>query len=132
MSAEWLLELWEAASTPQKASRLREASVTAIPKRCRIRRLAAGTVEAASAHVASLIPRIRLINHQIKEAERRIDVLIARLAPPGDCGEAEPGQKTQMTRRSTHPCREWEGPSSNCSQRRQTRCSAEITPPCAA
>ena len=111
MSAEWLLELWEAAPTPQKASRLREASIAAILKRRRIRRLtavevrkalkkppltlAAGTVEAASAHVASLIPRIRLINRQIKEAERRIDALIARLAPPKDSEEAEPGQKKQ-------------------------------------
>jgi transposase len=111
MSAEWLLELWEAAPTPQKASRLREAAVAAILKRRRIRRLTAaevrealkkpplslgaGTVEAASAHVASLIPRIRLINRQIKDAERRIDALIARLAPPEDSGEAEPGRKKQ-------------------------------------
>jgi len=111
MSAEWLLQLWEAAPTPQKASRLREASIAVILKRCRIRRLAAaqvrealkkppltlaaGTVEAASAHVASLIPRLRLVNRQIKDAERRIDALIARLAPPDDSGEAEPGQKKQ-------------------------------------
>ena len=111
MSAEWRLELWEAAPTPQKAGRLREASIAAILKRRRIRRLTAaevrqalrkpplilspGTVEAASAHVASLIPRIRLINRQIKDAERRIDALIARLALPEDAGEAEPGRRKQ-------------------------------------
>jgi len=111
MSAEWLLHLWEAAPTPEKARRLRESTIAAILKRCRIRRLdaarvrealkkpamslAAGTVEAASAHVASLIPRIRLLNRQIKDAERRIDALIARLVPPEDAGEAEPGQKKQ-------------------------------------
>jgi len=114
MSAEWLLQLWEAAPTPQKAGSLRVGSIAAILKRCRIRRftaadvrealrkppltLAAGTVEAASAHVASLIPRIRLLNRQIKDAERRIDALIARLAPPeeaGDTGAIEPGQKKQ-------------------------------------
>jgi len=82
--AEWLLELWEATPMRQKARRLREASIAAILKRNRIRRLdagsvrdvlrkppvqvAAGTVEAASAHVASLVPRIRLLNRQIKDA----------------------------------------------------------------
>lgn len=111
MSAEWLLDLWKAAPTPQKAARLREASIAAILKDRRIRRLgaaevrealkkpplglAAGTVEAASAHVASLIPRIRLVNRQIKDAERRIDALIARLAPPDEPGEAGPGQSKQ-------------------------------------
>jgi transposase len=111
MSAEWLLQLWEAAPTPQKASRLREGSLAALLKRCRIRRLtvadvrqalkmpplnlAPGTIEAASAHVASLIPRIRLLNQQIKDVERRIDALIARLATPDDSAEGEPGQKKQ-------------------------------------
>ncbi len=148
MSAEWLLQLWEAAPTPQKASRLREASIAAILKRCRIRRftagdvrealkkpplsLAAGTVEAASAHVASLIPRIRLLNRQIKDVERHIDALIVRLAPPVDSGEAKPGQKKQHDAAILASLPGVEGPSSpRCSQRRQTRCSAEITPPCA-
>src|SRR5271157_6337029 len=76
LGAEWLLELWEAAPTPDKASRLREATIGKLLKRHRIRRfdaafvvntlrtppvrVAAGTVEAASAHVALLVPRIRL------------------------------------------------------------------------
>jgi len=117
MGAEWLLDLWQAAPTPQKAARLRETSIAAILKARRIRRLtaakvrqalqkpplslAAGTVEAASAHIASLIPRIRLVNRQIRDAERRIDALIARLALPeesgrsGEDGEAGPGQAKQ-------------------------------------
>ena len=108
LGAEWLLELWEAAPTPQKASRLREATVAGVLKRNRIRRLdaatvievlrmppvqvAAGTVEAASAHVASLVPRIRLVIRQIKDAHRRIEALTARLVASE---EAEPGQKKQ-------------------------------------
>ena len=91
-----------------KASRLREATIAKLLKRHRIRRfdaafvvntlrrppvrVAAGTVEAASAHVALLVPRIRLLNRQIKDAHRRIDGLTARLMP---AEEAEPGQKKQ-------------------------------------
>ena len=108
LGAEWLLELWEAAPTPDTASRLREATIAKLLKRHRIRRfdaafvvntlrrppvrVAAGTVEAASAHVALLVPRIRLLNRQIKDAHRRIDGLTARLMP---AEEAEPGQKKQ-------------------------------------
>src|SRR5208283_3628782 len=108
LGAEWLLELWEAAPTPQKASRLRETTVAKLLKRHRIRRLdaasivealrkppvqvAAGTVEAASAHIASLVPRIRLVNRQLKDAHSRIDILTTRLMP---VDEAEPGQKKQ-------------------------------------
>ncbi|MBV8103510.1 MAG: IS110 family transposase [Hyphomicrobiales bacterium] len=108
LGAEWLLELWEAAPTPDTASRLREATIAKLLKRHRIRRfdaafvvntlrrppvrVAAGTVEAASAHVALLVPRIRLLNRQIKDAHSRIDGLTARLMP---AEEAEPGQKKQ-------------------------------------
>jgi len=106
LGAEWLLELWETAPTPAKAARLREAKIANLLKRNRIRRLdgaqvlailrqpplqvAAGTTEAASAHIATLIARIRLINRQIKEAHRRIDELTDRLSP-----ETEPGQDEQ-------------------------------------
>jgi transposase len=107
LGAEWLLELWEAAPTPQQAARLPEATIAELLKRHRIRRvgadavlqalrkpplrLAAGTIEAASAHVALLVPRIRLLNRQIKDADGRIAALIARLAPE----ETEPGQHEQ-------------------------------------
>jgi transposase len=108
LSAEWLLEFLELAPTPAKASRLREATLANLLKRRRIRRLdvgailealrrpplqvAGGTIEAASAHVASLIPRIRLLNRQIKDADRRIEALTARLVASG---ETEPGQTKQ-------------------------------------
>jgi hypothetical protein len=95
---EWPPELWQAAPTPQKARRLREPTIVGILKRGPIRRLdsafvvsalhrrplqvAAGTVEAASAHVASLVPRIRLLNRQIKDASRQIEALTARELTP--------------------------------------------------
>jgi transposase len=108
LGAEWLLDLLQLAPTPDKAARLRETAIAKLLKRHRIRRfdaahvlrtlrtqplsLAAGTTTAASAHVATLIARIRLVNQQLKQAQRQIDVLIARLAPTE---EAEPGQRKQ-------------------------------------
>jgi transposase len=111
LAAEWLLDLWKAAPTPQKARRLRETTIAGLLKRHRIRRLdaaavlnavrqppiriAAGTVEAATAHIASLVPRLRLLNRQLDDARRRIDALTERLMSAEETGEAEPGQKKQ-------------------------------------
>ena len=108
LGAAWLLDLWELAPTPSKAARIREATVAKLLKRNRIRRfdaarvlgvlrkpplkLAAGTAEAASAHIASLIERIRLVDRQLKSAHRQLDVLTARLIPSA---EVEPGQTKQ-------------------------------------
>jgi transposase len=107
-SAEWLLDFLVLAPTPTKAARLREPKIAALLKQRRIRRLDAaailkavratppklspGTVEAASAHVASIIPRLRLVNRQCREADGKIGALIDDLmASP----EIEPGQKKQ-------------------------------------
>lgn len=108
LGAEWLLELWQSAPTPDKAARLRPATIAKILKRHRIRRfdaahvlnvlrqppvrVAAGTVEAASAHVKTLVARIRLVNRQLKDAHRQLDVLTARL---NASQEIEPGQEKQ-------------------------------------
>ncbi len=108
LGAPWLIELWQAAPTPDKARRIRKASIDGILKRHRIRRLdapqileilrqrplavAAGTTEAARAHIVTLIARIRLINRQLAEAHHQLDTLTARL---GAAEEAEPGQIKQ-------------------------------------
>ena len=81
LGAEWLLDLWEAVPTPEKSARIRQTTIAKLLKRHRIRRfdaahvldvlrrppvqVAAGTTEAASAHIATLIARIRLVNRQI-------------------------------------------------------------------
>lgn len=94
--ADWFLELWKAAPTPQRAARIRRSTVAAILGRNRIRRIdaqqvvevlrqpplyvAPGTVEAATAHIGLLAAQLRLINHQIEECHRRLDVLCARLS----------------------------------------------------
>jgi transposase len=108
LGSEWLLNLWETVSTPEKAARVRETTIAKVLKRYRIRRfdaadvldvlrkpsvpVADGTREAASAHVATLIARIRLVNRQLKEAYQHLDVLTARLIPSE---EIEPGQEKQ-------------------------------------
>ena len=108
LGAEWLLDLWDAVPTPDKATRVRETTIAKLLKRNRIRRfdaahvlevlrqpplqVASGTVEAAQAHVATLIARLRLLNRQLKEAHHRLDTLTARLVPTED---AEPGQRKQ-------------------------------------
>ncbi len=106
LGAEWLLDLWEAVPTPTKAMRVREKTIAAPLKRHRIRRfdaahviavmrklpirVAAGTTEAASAHIASLIARIRLLNQQLGEAHHQIDRLTMHLVPNDG---KEPGQR---------------------------------------
>ncbi len=108
LSAPWLIELWQAVPTPDKARRIREASIAAILKRNRIRRLAAaqvleilrqrplavaaGTTEAARAHIVTLVARLQLINRQLAQAHHQLDTLTAKL---GAAEETEPGQIKQ-------------------------------------
>jgi len=108
LGAEWLLDLWQVVPTPDKSTRIRETSVVKLLKRHRIRRfdaayvldvlrrppvqVAPGTAEAANAHIATLIARIRLVNRQIKDAHQRIDLLISRLMLTEDDA---PGQNKQ-------------------------------------
>jgi transposase len=105
LGAGWLLDLWELAPTPGKAARIREATVAKMLKRHRIRRfdathvlavlrkppmqVAAGTVEAASAHIKTLVARIRLVNGQLKETHRQLDALTARLIPQEEAGTGQ-------------------------------------------
>jgi transposase len=108
LGVEWLLDLWTVVPTPDKAARIRETAVDKLLKRHRIRRFAAahvletlrkppvqvtaGTTEAARAHVATLIARVRLVNRQLKEAHHQLDRLTAKLI---STEETEPGQSKQ-------------------------------------
>jgi transposase len=105
LGAEWLLELWERTPTPAKAARLRKATLAKLLKRHRIRRfdaahvlavlrqpavtVLAGTEDAATSHITMLIPRIRLLNRQLKQAHDRLDELTARLAGRDAAKEGE-------------------------------------------
>ena len=91
--------------TPARAARVSEKTIARILKNYRIRRLdaaeilrilrrpplgvAPGTTEAATAHIRTIAARLRLINQQIKEAERRLDELCAAIEA---AAESAPGQ----------------------------------------
>lgn len=109
VASELFLALWELVPTPAAAARVREKKVAVLLVENRIRRLdakqvfttlrqkpltvAPGTTEAATAHIASVAERLRLLNRQIKEAHRRLDQLASELAANG---EEAPGQKREQ------------------------------------
>lgn len=96
----WLWALLEHAPTPAQGRRLRLSTVRALLARHRIRRfraeelhtalqapalpVAAGTTEAAAEHLGLLLPRVRLVDEQCRQCERRLDVLLAALARGDD------------------------------------------------
>ena len=96
LAAPWFLELWAIASTPAKAGRLRKSTVERLLKQYRIRRMdaetvlrvlrepaikvAAGVAEAASIHMRSLVARLRIVNHELREAERKLDELCTAIS----------------------------------------------------
>ena len=114
VGAKWFLELFEAVPTPEKAANVREKTIARILKNHRIRRfdaahvlaelrkpalaVAPGTIEAATAHIRSLIGRIRIINGQLADAGQQLDRLCKKLSEPvaDEDGEAAPGQKPEQ------------------------------------
>jgi len=106
LAAPWVLELWALVPTPKAARRVRESTVAALLKRHRIRRIdaagalgqlrapeiavAAGTTEAATAHIKAVAKRLALVNRQLKDAYRQLDRLTAAVA------EAAPGQQAEQ------------------------------------
>jgi transposase len=113
LDEEWMLDLWQAAPTPEKASRASKAAIARVLKKHRIRRfdaaqvlselrkpalsVAQGTIEAATAHIRVAVERLRLVNRQLTDAELQLDRLCKRLAEPaaGDDGENVPGQRQE-------------------------------------
>lgn len=105
LAANWFLDLWHQVPSPAKAARASEKAIARILKDHRIRRLdaaqvlrilrqppltvAPGTVEAAIAHLRTVMARLRLVNQQIREAERRLDELCAAIET---AAETAPGQ----------------------------------------
>lgn len=108
----WFLDLWELVPAPKKATRARESSIARILKAHRIRKVdaatvrrtlretpvyvAPGTLEAARAHIRSLIARLRVVNAEIKQCEQRIDALCDELAKAPGSEEQEPGQRREQ------------------------------------
>jgi Transposase len=113
LGTDWFLNLWEAAPTPEKAARVREATVARILKSHRIRRfdaaqviselrkpalsIAQGTAEAATGHIGVVVAQLRLINRQLSDAGLQLDRLCKKLAEPaaGNDGENVSGQRQE-------------------------------------
>lgn len=107
----WLWALLEQAPTPAQGRRLTLSAVRALLARHRIRRLtaeavratlqepelplAAGAAAAAREHVDLLLPRLHLVHQQRTHCERRLEVLLERLAQPA--GEPEAHEHRDVT-----------------------------------
>jgi len=104
----WFWALLERVPTPVHAQRLSAKTVAAVLKVYRLRRLtvetirealqsppvhvAPGTVEAASAHIALLLPRLRLLHDQRLKIARQIETLLEELGQ-----EDVPGEHRDVT-----------------------------------
>jgi transposase len=104
-ASDWFLDLWHAVPTPDAAARATNKAIGRILKSHRIRRfdaaavlgilrqppltVAPGTIAAATAHIRTVAARLRLVNTQIKETERRLDELCAAIEL---AAETAPGQ----------------------------------------
>jgi len=90
----WILDLFVAAPTPERARSLRRATLVRLLRRNRVRKwtldevrealrepgftVAAGTVAAASAHAETLVERIRVVSDQHQRAVKRLGELTGR------------------------------------------------------
>ena len=149
-ASDWFLDLWHAVPTPDQAARATNKAIGRILKNHRIRRfdaatvlgilrqppltVAPGTIEAATAHIRTVAARLRLVNTQIKETERRLDELCAAIEL---AAETAPGQiceqrdLTIATWRSCVPVQGSEGSTSpRCSPRPASLSADEIIMSC--
>jgi transposase len=110
----WLWALWELVPTPARGAKLRIDRVRRLLREHRIRRLAAedvcaalrepalvvapGTPEAAIAHLALLLPRLRLVVVERQECARQIDTLLAALESEGELGQQNEHRDVQILR----------------------------------
>lgn len=110
----WLWALWEIAPVPARGARLRVDRVRRLLREHRIRRISAeqvcaqlrtsafvvapGSAEAAAAHIALLLPRLRLVAAQRHELEARIDALLAALDQEPSSGQQNEHRDVRILR----------------------------------
>lgn len=110
----WLWALWELVPTPVRGAKLRIDRVRRLLREHRIRRLTAesvcaalrepalvvapGTCDAAAAHIALLLPRLRLVVAERQLCSRQIDSLLASLAAEGEPGQQYEHRDVQILR----------------------------------
>lgn len=109
VAAPWLLDLWTVVPTPGKAARVRESSIARVLKDNRIRKtdaatvlttlratpvtVAPGTSDAATAHIRTLVDRIRLVDSQLVQARAQLDRLLGLLAETEPSTQADDGDE---------------------------------------
>ena len=111
LARAWIREVWKRAPTPEKARRVRAGTVAGILKSHRVRRIdaetvldrlrqpaievAAGTANAAVAHVEVVFSQLDLVDRQLGRACREIDRLTTALGRPDTCPDEDAGQRLQ-------------------------------------
>ena len=115
LMAQWVLDLWDLAPTPDKARRLRVASVEKLLKKYHVRRtdadtvlrilqepaikVAGGVAKAASVHLRSLFTRVRVVNRELRQAEIQLDKLCTAIGETdADSGEGLQCQDVMILR----------------------------------
>ena len=112
VAAPWALDLWRSLPTPRAGQRVREVTLTRVLKQHRIRRVdaatlrarlrapavkvAAGSAEAAVAHVRLIAERLALVNRQLNDVRRELDRL-ARRGDSGGCGGRVHAEATPLS-----------------------------------
>ncbi len=100
LAAPWVLELWKLASTPERARRVRHATIAKLLKKHRIRRfkaedvldilrskpvtVAPGVVEASTDRINVTVQQLELLHVQISDAKRTIDKILEGLSASED------------------------------------------------
>jgi transposase len=111
----WLWALLERAPSPAAACRLQRQTIAQLLRQHRIRRLSAqavlaelrapalhvapGVVEAATEHIALLLPRLRLVHTQRQRCGARLEALLHKLAAvDGDEGQQREHRDVEILR----------------------------------
>lgn len=113
VAIDWMLDLWMKVQTPDAAKRNVRASITAVLKRNRVRRvdtdavLAAlrkppiavspGTEAAVVAHIRVLVDLLRVVNRSLRDTRKKLSEAIESIeAPKLETQDSEPGQKDEQ------------------------------------
>jgi transposase len=109
----WFWALVEAVPTPEAARNAKRTRITKLLEEFRIRRYSAedvlravqtkpltvakGTTEAACAHIGFLLPRLRLVDSQLKQTNAHLATLLEKIGtePAGEDQEQSPGQNPE-------------------------------------
>lgn len=100
LGKDWVLDLWELVPTPDRARRVRLKTLAKFLREHRIRKTDAmtvqsvlrrpsmkvslGTMDAACAHIRLLVERVRVVNRQLRESKKTLELLCDALTATED------------------------------------------------